>query len=231
VIDDPDLRAQPFAPTVRTDPRLDVLTERARKSYLAGSLALVPTARAPNQSHPLMLSALLGGKVTPDVRLGAGCQLRSHRRPALRSGAYRKTARPSTAESATGPNVRLSVLSSGRSPSNVQTPPLTRATRFRRVAREDDLPHPRRASQGRDDDPVTVAESGFHAAAGDRDPPEQLLRPGLRPPLASGWRSARRPSSTRRRSCRSCRGASWPPRCRATPSPWSIVSRPSSRAR
>src|SRR2546430_3313432 len=51
--------------------------------------------------------------------------------PTLRSGAYRKMARPSTCDNATGPKVRLSVLSSGRSPSNMQTPPLTLATRFR----------------------------------------------------------------------------------------------------
>src|SRR2546422_3070782 len=51
--------------------------------------------------------------------------------PALKSGAYRKMARPSTCDNATGPNVRLSVLSSGRSPRTMQPPLWPGAPRFR----------------------------------------------------------------------------------------------------
>src|SRR6266576_433976 len=45
-------------------------------------------------------------------------------------GPYRKSARPRTLASGTGPKVRLSVLSSGRSPSTVHVPPATPAIRL-----------------------------------------------------------------------------------------------------
>jgi hypothetical protein len=59
VIDDPYLRAEPFLPALRADPRLDIRAERARKPYLPGTLSLLAAPRADHHCHAFILQTTI----------------------------------------------------------------------------------------------------------------------------------------------------------------------------